>query len=528
MPDSIAWEDSLGDIASPGDVVAGKYRIERVLGQGGMGVVVEAFHLQFEERVAMKFLLPQMGANAEAVARFEREARAAFKIKSEHVARVIDVGKLDGGAPFLVMEFLEGVDLAEVLAKDRQLPVATAVEYILQVCEAVAEAHAIDIVHRDLKPENLFLTRRSDGSPCIKVLDFGLSKVTKSDARDRMLTASAQAMGTPQYMSPEQWLSARDVGPGSDIWALGIILYELVTGVQPFNKEQLPQLCTMVLSGQPDPMTKWRPETPAELEKIILKCLRKDANERFSNVGELAVKLQPFSASGDRSATKRITGTLRKAGIEVDEDAPPSARTQASSFPNLASTQVMSDPDSFDDINETRQKLIQAEAAMLAARQVPRQVQVTPTQNMQQPAAQPQWLGYPNVGYPSAPPPRKADTGQSWQHMLEGDAPRRRTSRVWLVVSIVAVVGIVGSVALIRWKSPARPEGAAAEATEPKDAPKDAPATLPQASSASSARAPASAAPSASEIRPSDSSAPVVGSKRPGKTRPHRDIFHDR
>jgi serine/threonine-protein kinase len=248
----MGFEDSLADIVSPGDVIGGKYRVDRVIGTGGMGVVVEAFHLHFEERVAIKFLVPQMGANEEALARFEREARAAFKIKSEHVARVIDVGKLNGKVPYMVMEFLEGTDLGVMLTDRRAFPIEDAVEYVLQAIEAVAEAHTLQIVHRDLKPENLFLTKRADGTPCIKVLDFGLSKALTpepNEQRPRALTGTAQVMGTPQYMSPEQWMSARDVGAATDQWALGVIL-------------------------------KDREIVPPWLEEVILRFLRKEQMDR--------------------------------------------------------------------------------------------------------------------------------------------------------------------------------------------------------------------------------------------------------
>src|SRR4051812_31818578 len=160
-----------------GRILAGKYRVERVLGEGGMGVVVAAMHLELEERVALKFLLPQMANNAEYVARFVREARAAAKIRSPHVARVSDVGRLEDGSPYMVMEYLEGADLARYLEQHGRLALEEAVTYVLQVCEALAEAHPIGIVHRDLKPGNLFRVQLSDGSPSIKVLDFGISKM---------------------------------------------------------------------------------------------------------------------------------------------------------------------------------------------------------------------------------------------------------------------------------------------------------------------------------------------------------------
>src|SRR5882724_4843576 len=213
-----------------GDVLAGKFRIERVLGVGGMGMVVSAMHIHLDERVAIKFLLPEALSNGEAVARFGREARAAVKIRSEHVARVTDVGALDTGAPYMVMELLRGQDLSQLLRDQGALSVHLAVLYVLQACEALAEAHAIGIVHRDLKPANLFLTSRADGSPCVKVLDFGISKVTSASGSgsDMGMTRTQSIMGSPLYMSPEQMASSRDVDQRADIWAVGCVLYELV------------------------------------------------------------------------------------------------------------------------------------------------------------------------------------------------------------------------------------------------------------------------------------------------------------
>src|SRR6266511_1188050 len=218
-----------------GEILAEQYRVERVQGVGGMGVVVVATHLQLEERVAIKVLVKEALGNAEAVARFAREARAAVKIKSEHVARVIDVGTLETGAPYMVMEYLEGGDLSQVLQSRGALPVEDAVEYVLQTCEAIAHAHVLGIVHRDLKPANLFLIRRPDGTAAIKVLDFGISKVmpAKGSSSDNAMTRTRAVMGSPLYMSPEQMTSTRDVDGRTDIWALGVILYELLSGQPP-------------------------------------------------------------------------------------------------------------------------------------------------------------------------------------------------------------------------------------------------------------------------------------------------------
>ena len=253
--------------ASPGvaagDVLAGKYRVERVLGQGGMGVVVAAHHLQLDEKVALKFLLPEALGNPEALARFEREARAAVKIKSEHVARVSDVGRLDSGAPYMVMEYLEGGDLQAWLIERGPMPVEQAVEFVLQACEAIAEAHALGIVHRDLKPANLFCVRRADGLLSVKVLDFGISKVTAPGAGDSSMTRTSAVMGSPLYMSPEQIQSSKRVDARSDVWSLGVILYQLVSGQTPFDAEEVMELAVKIATGEPARLQAARPDVPA-------------------------------------------------------------------------------------------------------------------------------------------------------------------------------------------------------------------------------------------------------------------------
>jgi serine/threonine protein kinase len=309
-----------------GEILAGKYRVERVLGVGGMGVVVAALHIALDERVAIKFLLPEALTNAEAVARFAREARAAVKIKSQHVARVIDVGTLETGAPYMVMEFLKGQDLSNHLRANGALPIADAVDYVLQACEALAEAHALGIVHRDLKPANLFLTTLADGSPCVKVLDFGISKVTNPAASgpDLGMTKTQAVMGSPLYMSPEQMASSRDVDGRADIWAMGTILYELVTGRVPFNADTMPQLCAMILQYPPDPPQSIRPDMPEGLTQVMLRCLEKDRNRRFGNVAELAHALVPFGSRAAERSAERVSRVLSAAGISSSQVPVPS------------------------------------------------------------------------------------------------------------------------------------------------------------------------------------------------------------
>ncbi len=292
-----------------GEVLAGKYRVERVLGIGGMGVVVSAKHVQLEQMVALKFLLPGSLESAEAVERFLREAKAAVRLKSEHVAKVTDVGKLENGAPYMVMEFLEGADLSQVVRAGGRLSIDEGVSFLLQACEAIAEAHSLGIVHRDLKPQNLFVTRRVDGRPLIKVLDFGISKSV--DPQGLSLTRTSSIMGSPLYMSPEQMRSTKTVDTRADIWALGVILYELLTGRVPFEAEAIPELCLKVVQDQPDSPKSLRPELSEALSAAVLKCLEKRPEDRFQNIAELAVALEPHAAETARGSSDRIASTLQ-------------------------------------------------------------------------------------------------------------------------------------------------------------------------------------------------------------------------
>ncbi|APR86448.1 Serine/threonine-protein kinase pkn3 [Minicystis rosea] len=289
-----------------GEILAGKYRVERVLGRGGMGVVVAAQHIHLRQKVAIKFLLPD--ATQEVVERFLREARAAVRLKSEHVTRVLDVGELEGGAPFMVMEYLEGSDLSQVLKKRGPLSVEDAVDYVLQACEAIGEAHQLGIVHRDLKPANLFLTKGADGSAVVKVLDFGISKDTSdtSAEEEMQLTRTRAVLGSPYYMAPEQMKSTRNVDARADIWSLGIILYQLLTKKVPYKAESFVALCIMVVNEDPPPPTTHRADLPPGLEAAILRALRKKPEERYASVSELAAAIAPFGNAGAALSAERI------------------------------------------------------------------------------------------------------------------------------------------------------------------------------------------------------------------------------
>jgi serine/threonine protein kinase len=309
-----------------GEVLAGKYRVDRILGAGGMGVVVAATHLQLDQKVALKFMLPQALEHPALVERFAREARAAVRLKSDHVARVLDVGTLESGSPYMVMEYLEGSDIATIIETHGPMPVELAVDYVLQACDAVAEAHALGIIHRDLKPRNLFVTQRNDGRAQVKVLDFGISKQTGTN--DLSLTRTTEIMGSPNYMSPEQLRSARAVDERSDIWALGVILYELLTGHVPFRAESVTQLTAMVLMEPPRPIASMRPDLPPALVRMVEHCLEKDPLKRFSGVSELAAALEPFAPVDMRPLAMRIARIAGGPGSRLPgpQSSPPGAK----------------------------------------------------------------------------------------------------------------------------------------------------------------------------------------------------------
>ncbi len=270
-----------------GETLGDKYLVGSVIGHGGMAVVVEARHVLLDEPVAIKILRDELVDQTELIERFLREARASAKIKNEHVVRVTDVARTDDGTPYMVMEHLEGEDLSKALSRTGPLPLRDAIEYVLQVCEGLAEAHAIGIYHRDLKPGNLFLTRRRNGVPVVKILDFGISKYVRED-----MTHSSESFGTPSYMSPEQIQSAKHVDGRTDIWALGCVLYKLLTGVTPFRSEGDTHVTHFILTAPALPPSTLRPDIPLSLDKAVMGCLEKHVEKRFSSVVELMAALE--------------------------------------------------------------------------------------------------------------------------------------------------------------------------------------------------------------------------------------------
>jgi eukaryotic-like serine/threonine-protein kinase len=321
-----------------GDILDGKYRIDKILGIGGMGVVVAATHTGLDRRVAIKFLLPAALEHPEIVERFDREARAAATVKGQHVVQVIDVGRLPDGRAFMVMEYLDGKDLEQTLEVKGKLTVTDTVGYVLQACEALAEAHHAGIVHRDLKPANLFLAQQPDKRAIVKVLDFGISKV-KDDGR--ALTRTATAMGTPFYMSPEQLMNSKDVDARSDIWALGVIMYELLSGTRPYSGESMPEIVAKILGNKRELLRELNAEVSPALEDVIAKCLQTERENRFASVGELARALSKFASASAQASVGRIARVLGDASLAPPSPAHAAAAPLVSGPPTAVGFDVM-------------------------------------------------------------------------------------------------------------------------------------------------------------------------------------------
>jgi len=298
------------DLVNVGDIIIGKYEVTRVLGKGGMGLVVAARHLELGKIVALKFLLPKARESPGIAARFAQEARTGTRIKNEHVADVYDVGTVDG-TPFMVMEHLDGKDLAAVIRERGQLPVDEAVDLLLQACEAIAEAHTLGIVHRDLKPSNLFVTARSDGTPFVKVLDFGISKTTTTD--DVSVTGSTGVLGSPRYMPPEQLASPGTVDARADVWALGVILYEMLAAAPPFGGDSFEEVYAAILGGTFQALSERRKDVPPQLGEAVAEALAGKRTMRLGSVEAFAGRLAPFGTGAARASDVRIRGIVARA-----------------------------------------------------------------------------------------------------------------------------------------------------------------------------------------------------------------------
>ncbi len=359
-----------------GEEFAGKYRIGALIGSGAMGRVYAAHHLLLDQKVAIKFLLPHAKGNPEAAARFVREAQAAARIKSVHVVRVLDVA-VEGDVQYIVMEYLQGLDLGEWLRRNGPLPVQQAIDFVLQACDAIHEAHRLDMIHRDIKPPNLFAVEQAGAAPLIKVLDFGISKtlglVPSTIPPDGwqpagVVTEDRKMIGSPIYMSPEQMESARDVDVRTDIWALGVTLFEFVSGRLPFEFEgdSLLQVYTSIVTRGPLRLREVAPDAPAGLEAVIARCLQRDPRLRYHSVRELAAALVEFGsvrapAYAERMARKTTPSELVATPYSVN--VPPSPRLPLAE----GIDKTLASPGAGGQSPEVRRSRVPVSIALLAA-----------------------------------------------------------------------------------------------------------------------------------------------------------------
>ncbi|MBS2014332.1 MAG: serine/threonine protein kinase [Deltaproteobacteria bacterium] len=497
--------DSADRLKSPvktGDVVGGKYRVDRVLGAGGMGVVVAATHVDLDQKVALKFILPQALAGKGNVERFLREARNVVRLKSEHVARVYDVGREavgDEERPYMVLELLEGMDLAKLNRQKGPLPVADAVEYVLQACEALVEAHALGIVHRDLKPQNIFVTRRLNGTPLVKVLDFGISKAVGPAAEGQMsLTDSTAVIGSPLYMAPEQMRSARSAEIRSDIWALGVILYELLGGQLPFDGETVTEVCIRVVNETPPELIKLRPGLDERLVAIVMRCLEKDVDARFHNVASLATALEPFSRSAQQGGLVRPWRSFEDTQDSQEvRPQPPGAPADATG-PATAVTMDSLPPEALAKISEEERRAREGAGSTKASPGV-------------KPPSQRDGEKHPLVS-----------TDTAWGESIGKPPKKTRTFATGLaagaVVSLAVAAGIVG-VMLGRNASPTKSGASAAQTAAANTSPPPAsaaplpPSSVAVGTVAAGAAAPVDPGPVSAKAEPKPATKPAHGAK---------------
>lgn len=308
-----------------GAVIAQRYRVDGVLAEGGMGIIYRGWHLTLCQPIAIKVVRPELLKNAEAVSRFLNEARAMASLHSMNVAQVLDVGRIRGDTLYMVLEYLEGVDLRTMLDNEGALPLGRAADYIIQACAAMQEVHALGIVHRDIKPENLFIANLKDGRKILKVIDFGISK-RLDENEGRSFTAPDRSLGSPQYMPPEQISSPDHVDGRADIWSLGVVLFELLSNALPFRAHNMTATCARVLCGEPNSLEKLRPDLPEEIYALVRRCLQKNPKDRFADMAELASALAPFA---DSTLARQSQPSVRLLSAEHSRDDRHSERTPA-------------------------------------------------------------------------------------------------------------------------------------------------------------------------------------------------------
>jgi len=472
----------------PGVLIGGKYRVVRVIAQGGMGAISLCRHEELEQRVAIKTLLPELLEDDESRARFVREARAAAKLQSQHVARVTDVGTDPEIGPYMAMEYLEGSNLDQLLTLRGRLPVSEVVDWVLEAIDAIAEAHSLGIVHRDLKPSNLFLADRSDGKRVVKVLDFGISKVAPSSGQSHVLTGTTTVVGSPAYMAPEQLRESRSVDSRADVWSLGVVLYELLAGAHPFKGDSLAVLFVEVLEREPKDVVTHRADIPPSLGAAIMRCLRKDLDQRMPHVADLAREIAPFGTgrAADTVArarsllvdTQRAGGNGSTAPLGARSPTVPAQQPVTASMPSPVPHARGSQP-------------------------------VVPAQHPQVPSSQPSIPSQPALSH-SQPIGVGARTQTGWQGPPSGpNAVGGRSRGILLAFLAVGMIGALAASAALYARHRAK-TAAAATAPPPTTtlASASSPTTAPSASVTSTAVA--SATPTAPSSAPSSSSSVVA------------------
>lgn len=405
-----------------GQLLGKRYRIERVVGVGGMGSVYAATDLNTTAKVAVKVLKPEAAGQYETVERFFREARAAVAIDSAHVVKVLDVGETRrNGLPYMVMEYLEGEDLGAVIQRRRKLPIDEIADYVIQACIGLSKAHSLGIVHRDIKPSNLWITKGTAGVAMLKILDFGISKTDAGSGVDERLTATTSVFGSPSYMSPEQVRSAKNVDLRTDIWGLGTVLYECLTGGRlPFEGDNAGAVFAAIIADPPQPIRLFRPDVPEAFEAIVLGALQKPRDARIGSASELAQRLAPF-------ASARTLEMLEAAAL----DRFPAGREHAHSGEYRAG------PD-----GSGRFQAVPSDAVVAPPALRPSLVSISDAPQLSPPTPVP--LSVPIVQPPSAP----SNPALGVTSSFGGGAPEKRNSGLLYVIGGSVVGAVVGAALL--------------------------------------------------------------------------------